>query len=564
MEAMAGLLASKSLNIRVGAPSLLKMGRQSNVIDRIVFNLSKGNYKDFIQQIRSIVQQPGRYSHNRPVLPVRVDVAPRDWLDVVLSTDTSSITLRIRQDNLYLEGYQLPCGQWLEFDKDDGTTAHLIPGSAFLGFTGGYPALEYAGGRSVEGTRVSRDGVIAAVNELAQTNNRVLRARDLTLLIMVICEATRFEEMTWRFANVMQVGSTTTETIEVWMLRLFRAWGDLSGRLIRADADGDDYFRLPTDSPLRQRIQSALDAASYVGLLLGPLSMNPRTSLANGGAYVPRGQPMLEVLFVEILDFSGDLSGTITMTDGLGPQTLFNGRQTVRPGDTLTLNLLNRAVSAWESVVFDYNLTTAQGQYRGTDSWDIFQPKDIYAEDSSPPCKRRVRLSKCKDETRLSGSGEISNKNIVTHVGLFREAWQVIWEVKITAGDGYNPMNVYGSVTVSYSDGAYSYKIKLFSRTSSDNVVVYVGGCVPLTRGATAVPLDVSVNVDVDLWDCIHVFPDRCIARGHFTTSFGSCSSSYGGLNVGKAKSQMFKLGVGGDTNSQVQITSIPTRLSAD
>ncbi|KAL8170316.1 hypothetical protein V2J09_022120 [Rumex salicifolius] len=220
-----------------------------------------------------------KYSHNRPVLQFRVDVAPRDWLDVVLSTDTSSITLRIRQDNLYLQGYQLPCGQWLEFDKDDGTTAHLIPGSTFLGFTGGYPALEYAGGRSVEGMRVSRDGVIVAVNELAQTNNRVLRARDLTLLIMVICEATRFEEMTWRFANVMQVGCTTTETIEVWMLRLFQAWGDLSGRLIRADADGDDYFRLPTDSPLRQRIQT-LDAASYVGLLLGRLSMNPRTGFA--------------------------------------------------------------------------------------------------------------------------------------------------------------------------------------------------------------------------------------------------------------------------------------------
>lgn len=543
-------------------PTFLKMATQPNRIDRIEFNLSTGNYRDLIQQIRSIVQQPGRYSHNRPVLPVRLNVEPQDWLDVVLSTDNHNITLRIRQDNLYLDGYQMEssqtqCGQWLEFNKDDGTTTHLIPGSTFLGFTGGYPALANAGQRSIEGTQVSRAKVVNAVDQLAQTTDLKSRARYLALLIMVICEATRFEEMSRRFANVMQFGSSSTEEIEDWMLRLFRAWGDLSGRLIRADADGDQYFRLPSDSPLRQRIQNALDAASYVGLLLGTLSRRPQSRLGApaksnaGDVNVPRGQPMMEVLSIQIIDYSGDLSGTIMVTDGLGPQTLFNGRQKVQSGDTLTLALLNRAITAWESVVFDFNLTVESG----TASWDIFQTKDTYADDNN----RIQSIHLAKYGTRPSKSGDDTNVKFLVYYGLFREAWQIIWEVKIVNGDGYNPMNVYGSVNVSYSDGGNNYNVKLFSRKSDDNVIVYVGGCVnPLLRKAMAVPLDVDVNVDLDLWDYIHVFPDQCIVQGRARFRFGSNDAAKA-KNVGS-----YILKLAGNENSCVHVTAFCSRVSDD
>lgn len=65
---------------------------------------------------------------------------------MVLRTRSLTVTLRIRLDNLYLDGYrpEIP-NQWFEFDNN--TNTHLIARSTFLGFNSSYNDLQNAGER---------------------------------------------------------------------------------------------------------------------------------------------------------------------------------------------------------------------------------------------------------------------------------------------------------------------------------------------------------------------------------------------------------------------------------
>ncbi|CAN6234238.1 unnamed protein product [Urochloa humidicola] len=77
------------------------------------FIVERDNYGAFIRIVR---QNVIRYCSDRtnvaqPVLPPEERV-PRLLFHVVLRAPTSSITLAVRVDNLYLVGFQTPAGVW--------------------------------------------------------------------------------------------------------------------------------------------------------------------------------------------------------------------------------------------------------------------------------------------------------------------------------------------------------------------------------------------------------------------------------------------------------------------
>ncbi|KAL8170288.1 hypothetical protein V2J09_022092 [Rumex salicifolius] len=201
---------------------------------------------------------------------------PQDWLEIALSSDNNTIYIRIHLDNLYLVGYRTKSGSWREFsrkDKEHKLLPPLIPGSQLLGFEGSYVDLQRKSNKPVIGTLVSRQIFTAVVDELSNTNATISSiAKNLTILVMVISEATRFEAMSRRFADAMHKDLKTAVEIEDWMTELFTSWGLLSGKLLRADTDGDKYFSLPSNTCnlLRKRIKSALDASAYLGILCDP------------------------------------------------------------------------------------------------------------------------------------------------------------------------------------------------------------------------------------------------------------------------------------------------------
>ena len=102
----------------------------TNPLFTVTFDVkSSDNYGDFIAGIRRRVANPRHFSHNRPVLPP-VEPPPRRWFHIVLRTQTATLTLATRADNLYLEGFRSSDGTWWEL------TRGLIPGATYLGFGG--------------------------------------------------------------------------------------------------------------------------------------------------------------------------------------------------------------------------------------------------------------------------------------------------------------------------------------------------------------------------------------------------------------------------------------------
>ncbi|RCV32584.1 hypothetical protein SETIT_7G014700v2 [Setaria italica] len=174
------------------------------------FIVQTDNYGDFIRIVR---QNVIKYCSDRrpkvvqPVLPPEQRV-PRLWFHVVLRTRTSSLTLAVRVDNLYLVGFKTPgpAGLWWEFNNEHNT--HLIPNSNWLGFGGRYQDL--VGQKGLETVALGRAGMTAAVDVLAkhdtttaleehqqrlgahQADPYALPKSMLVKLVIMVCEGVRF------------------------------------------------------------------------------------------------------------------------------------------------------------------------------------------------------------------------------------------------------------------------------------------------------------------------------------------------------------------------------------
>ncbi|EHA8592207.1 rRNA N-glycosidase [Cocos nucifera] len=203
-----------------------------------------------------------RYSHDRPVLP-RQQKPPGRWFDIILRTNSPrAITLRIRLDNLYLDGYRVESsGQWFEFGSS--ASRPLIHGSTFLGFGGHYVDLRRFAVEVMENINLGQTQLASAVTELddATTSSQV-RARALIVVIQMICESIRFERISNHLATTFRSGSPPP----LWMLALETKWEDLSTALLRADADPDYVFPILQLNDVQ--IRTAEEAVAAIGILI--------------------------------------------------------------------------------------------------------------------------------------------------------------------------------------------------------------------------------------------------------------------------------------------------------
>lgn len=147
----------------------------------------------------------------QPVLPPEKPV-PQLWFYTELKTKTSSITLAIRMDNLYLVGFKTPTGVWWEFGKN-GDTHLLDDNPRWLGFGGRYKDL--IGNKGLETVTLGRAEMTRAVNDLAKKKTMTLAEEEVLLLqdadlvaaaadpqadmkshlaklVIMVCEGTRF------------------------------------------------------------------------------------------------------------------------------------------------------------------------------------------------------------------------------------------------------------------------------------------------------------------------------------------------------------------------------------
>jgi len=160
------------------------------------FVVQTDNYGDFIRIVRQDVIRG--YCSNvknivQPVLPPEQE-PPKLWFHVLLHTQTSSLTLAIRMDNLYLIGFKTQAGVWWEFENDKQPGKHRIKDAEWLGFKGNYSDL-IGHQKGLETVELGRAQLTIAVDILATHDaarqHGVTKSMLLKLVIM-LCEGTRF------------------------------------------------------------------------------------------------------------------------------------------------------------------------------------------------------------------------------------------------------------------------------------------------------------------------------------------------------------------------------------
>ncbi|OAA50748.1 Ribosome-inactivating protein [Beauveria brongniartii RCEF 3172] len=447
---------------------------------------TKEAYKNFIERIRRRVQDPDISSHGRPVLPPQ-QMPPTSWFDIILETESQAVRLRIRSDNLYLDGYRAEnSAQWFEFDNG-GNNLHLIPESRHLGFDGGYNSLQTAAGRDRSETALGQQQLTTAVNQLATTTDRRERARSLLVIIQMICESIRFTYISDTIASGYSAGVTPNEQF----MALENGWGDVSEALLRHDQNPEGPIRLPR--PNAMTINSVTDAVALIGVLLRYSINTASRPRRQAQALIPSGRPLAEILWVEISNIDsenpGDLYGTITATDGLSSQYVYNvdraNHQSVYPGDQIALIGPSRSISAASSFVVDFHLMDKDSDASNDDeisqdqiSWNVYDPSNKYDVPIQKP---------------INGA---YGKAMVDYV-VMSSAAEALVEVVMIDGDQEDPADVFGTVRV-HSKFVQRH---LFSKADNEYIDVRPGGKIPLSRAVMAVSMDDTLEVNVDLTD---------------------------------------------------------------
>lgn len=516
-----------------------------NIIFTLVFNVEvrRGDYRSFIEDLRNRLAGD-RVSHGRPVLPPQPlpdETTPTEWFEIVLRTtnpDPHEIRLLFRSRNVYLDAYRMEnSATWLELSRPPPPGSpppeHLIPGSTFLAFDGGYDGthgLEATAGRGRAETPLGRDYLRDAVKLLATSTDRTDRARSLLVVIQMISESVRFEDISnFLFNNYIEGRGDVPNGR---LLQLENSWRRLSNALLRSDAHAEpSIFPIIYYDQGNRFMFTAEQAVAAIGILLFNVKGINRhrrinRQLAhpypNDSVDVSDGQPLVEVFAVQINNIDGedpgDLYGTVKVTDGEICQYIYNRErektESIKPGENAILTgPAVGSISASDSFTIDVALMDRDSfpdvspddeVSKGQISWNVYDTNNIYDE----PLYEKI-------------NGRNGSATVV--YGVFSDAVRATIEVTLINGDGESPADVYGLLVTSNSKFTGNYESVLFWVTKESGVSVEVrpGELIPLSRSIIAVPLNSDLRVRAHLYDrdsLPDISPDDEIANG--TASF--------------------------------------------
>lgn len=442
------------------------------------------SYRSFIVRLRNKVKDVKR-SHGLPVLPLQ-ETTPTKFFEVVLTSGTKSLSLRLRRDNLYLIAYGRGNGgnvQWNEFND----TGRLILGSNILPFGSNYQELVQRANQRRDKLQLGQAKLMGAVEELAKINpSDADQAKSLLVIIGMVCESVRLEAICDHIVTHYYSDDNPHPQIE----QLENLWSGLSAALFAHDQN--------PQTPIPNNIPIGLNITTYPGIVevLGILHQaRPR---------------LVEVFDMRILNINGEgedrgqLYGTVTAANGLQSDCIYRrdreDHESIEAGQHASLNGPSRTISASDDFTIDFNLMN-----KGAPS-----PNDQIA---------RSRIAwNANDQTNKYD--ELRTDTINSHYGsvaldyvVMSNAAEALVEVVLVNKDREDPADVYGEIyaqTSSFPDK----RIKLFRRESHDHVGVHLHSCVPLLRSALAVPMDASLTISASLGDHGRTSPDKEVANG--------------------------------------------------
>ncbi|KAI1138676.1 ribosome-inactivating protein [Hypoxylon sp. FL0543] len=474
----------------------------------------KDEYQSFINQLRTLFGNPGSFIRNRPVLPPQ-SATPSEWIEVVLRISTNRLRLRIRRDNLYLDGFRndVDGAQWFEIGVEG--RPHLIEGSRFVGFDGSYGALERAADVGDQ-TRLavilgqwSLTNCVRWLSELTDPSgavNRRTTAGSLIVVIQMICEAVRLQ---WISDYLTENWATRVQT-PTQMIEYETSWGTLSEALIHAEQDPDpQHFRLPSNN---LGITNAAGVAAALGILLYrtlPGSSRPPRSIAAPWDDYPRGRPLVEIFWIRLENIDGEnpgeLYGKIWVGSAMAEQWLFFRErecyQELGPGGHLFLQGPQKAILASDPFSITVNL------------WD----RDT---DASPDDKIAQEVFEWNPYDVTNVYDQAIGRRIDGQYGWITMNYMVLsnaaearLEVIMNNGDDEDPANVYGTIVARTGAG----DTNVFDRAKAERMDVSPGAVIALNRYAVAVPMDKELTIQATLWDWDSLSADDEIANGSAT-----------------------------------------------
>ncbi|XP_020259308.1 protein synthesis inhibitor I-like [Asparagus officinalis] len=250
------------------------------------YDLTAGNYVSSIEKMRQ--ENAATWCRNRPVLPTVVDEKVTDWVkkltwyDIVLvfNNGKSRVTLRIRRDQLYLQGFRVnDTGKWFEL----GDKKLIDKDSTLLGYGHNYTALLRAAGieptAGLTGVTFGRQNLINAAQSLQNQPTDVKKgAQALLIVIGMFCESARFIPISSYFRRTWQESKNAPS----WVNTLVHRWGQLSGCCLFYDADPTYKWvpqTLEVEGPAPNYDQVKVVAKTMVELLeyIGILQRDPAT-----------------------------------------------------------------------------------------------------------------------------------------------------------------------------------------------------------------------------------------------------------------------------------------------
>ncbi|KAI1322558.1 ribosome-inactivating protein [Xylariaceae sp. FL0255] len=483
-------------------------------------------FRALINQIRHDLRNSTWTQSRIPVLEPQ-DGAARNAFTIRLETSQYQITLRIRRDNVYLEGYQQGTDDWYEF-RPDGGSQQMINGSIPLDYGGSYSQLETAESghntRSQASTSDGRTGrlriplghqaLINAVNVLGrgpqQQKNKgpeSQRARQLLVLIQMISEAIRFTEISDDLITNWRSETPATPRF----VNLQTSWGTISEAILRLGQNAAFSAVLPSLEGNSLGITTVVEAARILAILLVPKGGDkPGTSGKRTGRGAPpspflgtKGRALVEVFWLRIDNIDnenpGDLFGNATAFDGIGNQAIIlrdrGNYESVTPGKYATMRALGRSIGAADPFEIRFDLKDRDDDLIGSDDdisqgslwWNTYDASKLYDQTTS---------------YQVRGAYGAATLNYV----VLSSAAQANIEIILRDGDGENPADIYGEITANNGHGV----IDLFRKQPrSSYIKLRPGDRVPLLRSIMAVPMSGELMIEAQLTDYDLVPLDR-------------------------------------------------------
>uniref|UniRef100_A0A803QLR1 rRNA N-glycosylase n=1 Tax=Cannabis sativa TaxID=3483 RepID=A0A803QLR1_CANSA len=500
----------------------------------VVFNLDTATrtlYRNLIADLRRRLSE--RITHGRPTLPLQAE-PPTRFFDLVLQTSDHSVRFRFRIDNLYLIGYQMETGEWLEFQNDSNPLTHFIPNSTFLNFNGSYRSLAKASKRNTRETRVGFYNIGISTNRLATSTVGEVRAACLVVVIIMISESIRLLPVQdyvsdQNFENRPRIppvdyirgGNADREgLVEEWLLSLIRNWGSLSEAVFQSDNNPEtplpvlrtNEIRIP---PNNSEIRMIAHIIEIMGILLrfcidkqsGP---GPR----DGGKCFVEGVPLLEVFSVRIDNIDGEdpgeLYGTIIADDGLNTQHIYNRTrsrpETVRPYGNAALTGPGEAILATGSVnikllLTDKDIISPDDEIvNGEISWDYYTNTNKYD-----------KLISEKVGGKYGGA--------TVNYAVLRNAVAARITINLEEKQASGKVLLHGRVSAFYGGQNWDMlsnvaESLLFSKSKDEYVYELPWQDMKLMRSVVAVPMENSLKIKATLYDYDSSCEDlRCHGR---------------------------------------------------